>query len=201
VEGICTRQLADSVVLMFMPNEQNLLGLEGVCRAIRREETGGLKKSIRLHFVAANVPHVDDEDRILHRQMRAFRKRLPFRDLSGLIRRYESMSLLNQSIFTLDRPHTRLARSYRGLVRMLQGYNLEDRDGILTFLHSLPARLPRSVSRMLDYKHHLGDIVRCFKDDGEIMQLIGDNSLAARLTRSIEMPAETNPSQTTDQDD
>ena len=201
VEGICTRQLADSVVLMFMPNEQNLIGLEGVCQAIRREETEGLKKAIRLHFVAANVPDVDDEERILHCQMRAFRKRLAFRDLSGLIWRFESMSLLNQSIFTLDRPHTRLARSYRELVRMLQGYNLEDRDGILTFLHSLPALLPRSVLRMLEYKRRLGDIVRRFKDDGEIMQLIGDNSFAARLTRSIEMPAETDPSQTTDQDD
>src|SRR5207302_3767031 len=55
VLGICTRQLPDSVVVMFTPNEQNLVGLENVCRDIRLEETGGLKKRIRLHFVAANV--------------------------------------------------------------------------------------------------------------------------------------------------
>src|SRR5438270_1671538 len=53
VLGICTRQLPDSVVLMFTPNAQNLAGLRGVCRDIRRETTEGLKKSIRLHFVAA----------------------------------------------------------------------------------------------------------------------------------------------------
>jgi hypothetical protein len=72
VEGICTRQLADSVVLMFMPNEQNLIGLEGVCRSIRSEATEGLQKTIRLHFVASNVPDLDDESRILDRQMRVY---------------------------------------------------------------------------------------------------------------------------------
>src|SRR5260370_5393266 len=61
VLGICTRQLPDSVVLMFTPNEQNLAGLENICRDIRREATEGLKKQIRLHFVASNVPNLDDE--------------------------------------------------------------------------------------------------------------------------------------------
>src|SRR5947209_5479512 len=92
VLGICTRQLPDSVVLMFTPNEQNLAGLENVCRDIRREETEGLKKVIRLHFVAANVPDVDDEKRILRRQLRSFRERLAFKELSGIIRRYENLN-------------------------------------------------------------------------------------------------------------
>ena len=75
VEGICSAPIADSVVLMFMPNEQNLAGLEGVTRAIRNEATEGLQKTIPLHFVASNVPDLDDDNRILHRQMSAFRKR------------------------------------------------------------------------------------------------------------------------------
>ena len=103
---------------MFTPNEQNLAGLENVCRDIRREETEGLKKKIRLHFVAANVPDLDDEKRILRRQMRLSEKRLGFKKLSGEIRQYENLNLLDQSIFTLDRPHTRLARSYRRLLRL-----------------------------------------------------------------------------------
>src|SRR5260370_13887406 len=57
VLGICTRQLADAVVLMFTPNEQNLEGIEEVYCDIRREESEGLKKAIRTHFVAANVPY------------------------------------------------------------------------------------------------------------------------------------------------
>ncbi len=138
VEGICTRQLPDSVVLMFMPNEQNLAGLEGVCRAIRSEEIEGLKKSIRLYFVAANVPDLDDEKRILHRQMQAFRKRLDFKTFSGVIRRCDNLNLLEQSVFALDHPHTRLAHSYQRLVRTLLMDNLADRDGALLFLQTSP---------------------------------------------------------------
>jgi MinD-like ATPase involved in chromosome partitioning or flagellar assembly len=141
VLGICTRQLPDSVVLMFMPNEQNLAGLENVCRDIRREETEGLKKKIGLHFVAANVPDLDDENRILRRQIHTFRERLDFKELSAVIRRYEHLNLLDQSIFTLDRPHTRLARAYRRLLRVLLKDNLADRDGAMLFLEDYPARI------------------------------------------------------------
>jgi MinD-like ATPase involved in chromosome partitioning or flagellar assembly len=175
VEGICTRQLADSVVLMFMPNEQNLIGLEGVCRAIRIEETEGLKKSIRLHFVAANVPDLDDEDRILHRQIQAFRKRLDIKAFSGVIRRYENMNLLDQSVFTLDHPHTRLAHSYRRLLRTLLMDNLADRDGALLFLHTSPEfhwSDPERGIAELKYKNSLHEIARHFNDDVEILHMI-----------------------------
>jgi MinD-like ATPase involved in chromosome partitioning or flagellar assembly len=143
LEGICTRQLPDSVVLMFTPNEQNLVGLENVCRDIRREEMEGLKKTIRMHFVAANVPDLDDEHRIVRRQLAAFCERLRIPDSPSeicKIRRYESFRLLDQSIFTLDRPRTKLARSYRRLVRTLLKDNLADRDGALAFLQDYPKR-------------------------------------------------------------
>jgi MinD-like ATPase involved in chromosome partitioning or flagellar assembly len=126
VLGICTRQLPDAVVLMFTPNEQNLVGLENVCRSIRREETEGLKKKIPLHFVASNVPYLDDENGILRRQIRAFRERLNFDWPPSTIYRYENMKLLDQSIFTLDRPRTRLARSYRRFLEMLRNWNPGD---------------------------------------------------------------------------
>ncbi len=141
VLGICTRQLPDSVVLMFTPNEQNLAGLEGVCRDIRREETAGLKKEIRLHFVAANVPDLDDEHRILRRQLQEFRKRLDFEMLSGVIRRYENLNLLDQSIFAIDRPHSRLARAYRRLLRKFLMDNLGDRDGTMFYLQRCRKRV------------------------------------------------------------
>jgi MinD-like ATPase involved in chromosome partitioning or flagellar assembly len=153
VEGICTRQLADSVVLMFMPNEQNLIGLEGVCRSIRSEATEGLQKTIRLHFVASNVPDLDDESRILDRQMRAFRKRLDFKNLSGLVRRYESLSLLNQSIFTLDRPRTRLAHSYQRLVQTLLKDNFADREGAISFLEDFAKLNPASRPQDRRFTH------------------------------------------------
>ena len=128
VLGICTRQLPDSVVLLFVPNEQNLAGLENVCKDIRREETEGLKKKIKLHFVAANVPDLDDERRILHRQLNEFRKRLDFKELS-IIRRYESLELLDQSVVVIDRRHSRLARSFKRLTEKLVKDNLADKMG------------------------------------------------------------------------
>ena len=131
VLGICTRQLPDSVVLLFVPNEQNLAGLENVCRDIRREEKEGLKKKIKLHFVAANVPDLDDEEEILSNQLQAFRERLNFTDLSGEIRRYESLRLLDQSVVVLDRPKSRLARTYHTLAKTLVKDNLTDKMGAM----------------------------------------------------------------------
>jgi len=177
VLGICTRQLPDAVVLMFMPNEQNLAGLENVCRDIRRERTEGLKKAIRLHFVAANVPDLDDEKRILHRQIHAFLARLEIRGLSGVIRRYESLNLLNQSVFTRDHPHSRLARSYRRLLRTLVKDNLADRDGVMLFLKH-PTRaftLSEDDAACLQQADidHLHKIARHFNDDIEILNKVG----------------------------
>jgi MinD-like ATPase involved in chromosome partitioning or flagellar assembly len=143
VMGICTRQLPDSVVLMFAPNEQNLAGLKNVCRDIRDEATEGLKKRIRLHFVAANVPDLDDEKGILRRQLAAFHAQLgipgsPERMLQ--IRRYEDLTLVDQSVMVLNRPKTRLAHAYRRLTGRLLKDNPADRDGALLFLRDYAKR-------------------------------------------------------------
>jgi tetratricopeptide (TPR) repeat protein len=201
VLGICTRQLPDSVVLMFTPNEQNLAGLENVCRDIRREETEGLKKKIRLHFVAANVPDLDDEQHILRRQIQAFRERLSFKDLSGVIRRYENLNLLDQSVFVLDRPHSRLARSYRRLLRTLIKDNFTDREGVLIFLEDygkldpasrppdkclttqeVASGFPHVTQEMLRFfataswvcDEPLNEIAKHFSDDVEVLNKLAD---------------------------
>jgi MinD-like ATPase involved in chromosome partitioning or flagellar assembly len=176
VLGICTRQLPDAVVLMFMPDEQNLAGLVSVWRDIQREETQGLKKVIRVHFVAANVPDLDDEQRVLHRQLHNFLARLGIRWISGVVRRYENLNLLDQSIFTLDRPRTRLARSYRRLLRTLLIDNLEDRDGIMICLKR-PARAvtlydENAVAFQEAKKARLYRIARHYKDDIEILKRV-----------------------------
>jgi hypothetical protein len=134
VKGICTRQLPDVVVVLFFPNEQNLVGLRAVCQEIRSEREQGLKKNIGLHFVMSNVPDLDDEDKVLHRRLRAFEQELGIRKLSAVIHRYESMMLFNQAIFVLDRPRSRLAREYRKLTRVLMRHNPADREGALQFL-------------------------------------------------------------------
>src|SRR5262249_33967986 len=115
VEGICTRQLPDAVVNLFFPNEQNLAGLRQVVSDIRAEVKGPRHKKIQLHFVMSNVPDLDGEEEILNERMEAFREELGYDDLTATIHRYESLSLLNQVIFTYARPKSRLAREYRAL--------------------------------------------------------------------------------------
>jgi tetratricopeptide (TPR) repeat protein len=160
VLGICTRQLPDSVVLLFTPNEQNLVGLESVCRDIRREEKEGLKKKIRLHFIPANVPNLDDDESILRRQMELFREKLTIgRDFPRhprvVIHRYESLALLEQQVFIQQRPRSRLAREYRRLVRRLIMDNPVDREGALFYLRDLEQ--DRNVRRLWP-RHSSGGI-------------------------------------------
>jgi MinD-like ATPase involved in chromosome partitioning or flagellar assembly len=50
VGGICTRQLPNAVVLLFFPNDQNLIGLEGVVSDIRDEAKPPRNKRIFLPF-------------------------------------------------------------------------------------------------------------------------------------------------------
>ena len=146
IEGICTRQLADAVVVVFYPNEQNLAGLREVCRHIRAEETSGLKKRINLHFVASNVPVLDDERDLLRRQLDAFRKELaiPRRILRPqplVIHRHEGLEMLEQPVFVLKRRKSRLAREYRRLVNSLIVENLAGRDGARQFLKEFDSYL------------------------------------------------------------
>jgi MinD-like ATPase involved in chromosome partitioning or flagellar assembly len=128
VEGICTRQLADAVVVLFFPNEQNLVGLRDVCRRIRGERERGLRKNIRLHFVMSNVPDLDDEDKALRRRLQAFHEELGIDGLAAVIHHYESVMLFNQAIFVFDRPRSRLAGEYRRLARALITANPAERD-------------------------------------------------------------------------
>jgi MinD-like ATPase involved in chromosome partitioning or flagellar assembly len=136
VEGICTRQLPDAVVALFFPNEQNLVGLKEVCRRIRNEESSGLMKRILLYFVMSNVPDLDDEEGILQHWREEFNWELEFEgdEPDVVIHRHESAMLINQSIFVLDRPKSRLAREYEDLMWKLIMHNPVDRDGSLRFL-------------------------------------------------------------------
>jgi hypothetical protein len=138
VGGICTRQLPDSVVLMFFPNDQNLLGLEAVVRDIREEPRGLRTKDIVLHFCASNVPDLDDEDHILERKLKEARRRLGYTTPNPVqIHHYNSLTLLEQSVFVLDRPESKLAAEYKALVDSIVFRNLEDPQGALAMLVKL----------------------------------------------------------------
>ncbi len=141
--GICTRQIPDAVAILFFPNEQNLRGLTKVVRDIRAEAEGPRKKEIELHFVMSNVPDLDDEDRILERKIKAFQDQLGFKREPMVVHRYASMSLLNQVVFTKDRPRSRLAQEYRDIVQEIVSRNLADREGALDYIRRASRRWRR----------------------------------------------------------
>lgn len=121
--SICTRQLPDAVVVLFFPNEQNLRGLTRVVRDIRAEAAEPRNKTIELHFVMSNVPDLDDEDSILSDRIKVFQEQLGFARESIVVHRYDSLSLLNQVVFTKDRPRSRLAQEYRELAQEIARHN------------------------------------------------------------------------------
>lgn len=128
VGGICTRQLPDAVAIFYFPNEQNLRGVSRVVRDIRSERDGPRKKHIQLHFIMSNIPDIDDEHQTLERMIEAFKTELDLKQDPMMVHRYDSLSLLNQAVFTQSRPKSRLAREYREIVDQIVSKNLGDRD-------------------------------------------------------------------------
>ena len=134
--AICTRQLPDSVTVLFFPNEQNRRGLGRVVKDIQDEAQTPRKKFIDLKFVMSNVPDLDDEDGVLSRIKRRFKSSLELDDEPQIIHRVESLSLLNQAIFVKKRPKSRLAREYSELADRIVNGNLADRDGAMNHIES-----------------------------------------------------------------
>src|SRR6267143_2941696 len=173
VSGICTRQLPDSVVILFFPTDQNLRGLPMVVDDVRSEKR---EKPISLLFVMSNVPDLDDEDQILEGRIKLFADTLHYDALSGVIHRYDSLALLNQVIFTADRPKSRLAREYHTLTDKIIEQNLNDREGALAFLRQI-GRRPRAATARLsrtEIESRLGLIRRTHETDKEIIQRLAD---------------------------
>ena len=174
--GICTRQLPDAIAILFFPNEQNLRGLTKVVRDIRAEAEGPRKKEIELHFVMSNVPDLDDEDRILESKIKEFQNQLGFKREPMIVHRYNSLALLNQVVFTKDRPRSRLAREYRDIVQEIVRQNVADREGALDYIRRANRRWRRhgrdyESPREIDLK--LEQIEDAHSSDGEVLFNIG----------------------------
>ena len=173
--GICTRQLPDAVAILFFPNDQNLRGLTTVVQDIRAEARSPRNKQIDLHFVMSNVPDLDDEDRVLERKIDSFRQKLGFTGEPRMLHRYDSLSLLNQVVFTKERPRSRLAREYRDLVDEIVGRNLGDRDGALEYVRQARRRRLRGATHETadEIDRNLGRIEKVHAGDGEVLFALG----------------------------
>ena len=136
VSGICTRQLPDSVAILFRLDQQNLDGLKPIVSAVRSEAEGPRQKDIQLHFFPSNVPDMDDEDRVLIKQLRLFRDALDPGSMRTMIRHYDDMAMLEHTVFTIERENSRLAKEYREIIREIIRQNPEDLDGAKDYLLS-----------------------------------------------------------------
>jgi hypothetical protein len=172
--GICTRQLPEAVVVLFFPNDQNLLGLRKVVADIREHSAGG--RAVALHFVTSNVPDLDDEDRILEQRFERFQRELGYESLAATIHHYGSLALLNQMVFSVDRPRSRLAQEYRDLVKAISKQNPEDREGALAFLRDLVPpfylRQTQRVGRDRDFEARLALIKEKHGHDEEVLSVL-----------------------------
>ncbi len=134
VGGICTRQLPDAVVVMFLPNEQNIEGLVPIVKAIRSEERAD-RPAITIHFVPSNVPDEFDEDEVLDKMLKLAAKRLGYSERLGvdqpatILHHWSSLDILMQPALALARPKSRLAQEYAELRTAIVASNLADEDG------------------------------------------------------------------------
>lgn len=189
VSGICTRQLPNAVVALFFPNDQNLRGLINVVKDIRNEKKHSRSKSINLHFVMSNVPDLDDEDQILAGKISKFRNRLKLPQKPMIIHHYSSLSLLNQAVFVIDRPNSRLAKEYSDLVQEIVVCNYEDRDGALEYIHRQTERLWKwdddllmkqdKIINRIEGKHSTDSLI--LYRLAKLRETLGDSDAAALL--------------------
>ena len=162
VGGICTRQLPDAVVSVFFPNQQNLTGLKEVVQDIRQKSAR--PKEIRTLFAASRVPHLDDEDGLLGVWLDTFRAELKYDpEEVFLIEHYDSLMLLDQAIFAIDRPRTALAKQYIELADGISRLNIEDANGQLSYIRATRRRMSvsvrsRAVKNTAEYRKKLIDI-------------------------------------------
>lgn len=172
VEGICTRQLPDAVSFLFFPNEQNLQGLGRVCKSIlvQNEKRKNTRNAIKLHFVASNVPDLDDEEEIIGRRLEQFKGELGYKSLAATIHHYNSLSLLDQDVFSINRPKSRLALEYAKLRDSIVRENLLERSAALLFLKQTQKALTGngSAEPLTDAIARAEQVLQNFPSDDEI---------------------------------
>ncbi len=137
VAGICTRQLPDVVVAMFLPNEQNLRGMVQLRKEVERENLIRRQQHrdlVQVIYLPSNVPDIDDEKLLLDKILKRFEKALVVKGFDAKLRHYQSLNLLDQEIFTAQHPNTSLARAYERLRTAIIKKNLDDADGARALL-------------------------------------------------------------------
>jgi MinD-like ATPase involved in chromosome partitioning or flagellar assembly len=183
--GICTRQMPDAVVILFFPNEQNLSGLRPVVSCIRDEDKK-TAKATQLHFVMSNVPDLDDEDEILANLEKRFQDELGYDSLSATIHRYDSLLLLQQSLFIVERPKSRLAREYKQLAHAITAENVQDVKAVVQTLtrRKRPLRAKKAIEQS---EKRIDQIMEYHPQNGELLYLLAMELKGLGRSKKAEM--------------
>lgn len=204
VGGICTRQLPDAVIILFVPNKQNVTGLAPIVRGIRKAKRPD-GQPIRVHLSPSNVPDQFDEDAVLGRTLTMADQHLDLRNRSSLappstiIHHRTDLEILEDPIIVESRPKSKLSQEYGKLREALVSLNLEDREGAIITLSRIPAFYRRERTEgeslaVVEIATRVGEILIRHPKDGEIgilaaeaYQLIGEYELERLcLTTAIE---------------
>jgi MinD-like ATPase involved in chromosome partitioning or flagellar assembly len=137
IAGICTRQLPDAVCLIFTPNKQNLTGLTRITAEIKAQIGEPGLRQPRLHFVASNIPSLEDDEDVLKKALGNFSRQLEYVNPTAVIHHYNSFSLINEAVFTMEYPKNPLANEYRLLADAIAKGNLGDRSTAIEYLQSV----------------------------------------------------------------
>lgn len=191
VEGICTRQLPDSVVFLFYPNLQNVCGIKEVARRVRNSRGSGEEK-IQEHYVVSNVPVVDDEEGILERRLDVLRSGLDLNEDFTFLYRVDSLAFLDQTVFVKDRPNSNLSKSYSSLADKIVSRNLGDDAAAEMFLGSVVQAFPFDGGDSLENIQKVDQILQSPSRSREIRYLAsiikeryGDTEEALSLLDSL----------------
>jgi MinD-like ATPase involved in chromosome partitioning or flagellar assembly len=139
IGGICTRQLPDAVIILFMPTPQNIDGLRPIVRNIRAEGAPVRREKVTLHFCPSNVPDLDDQELVLERLLNSAKSELRYDRVAAQIHHYGALDLLDESLYALNAPNSRLAKEYETLKNSIIGHNLEDAQGAAIALDRMRA--------------------------------------------------------------
>lgn len=186
IGGICTRQLPDAVVVMFIPTPQNVDGLKPIVKAISREGLPVRREKIKLHFCPSNLPDLDDQELILKALLDRAQSELGYVEASAAIQHYGALDLLQQPIYAHIHPRSRLAKQYENLKTSIEASNLADRDGALIALERMLvdySEAQRSNNEIaLQVIHSNAALIRAsFPSDAAIAWRLA--ALANRMTR------------------
>lgn len=171
IAGICTRQLPDAVCLIFSPNKQNLTGLTRITAEIKAQiGVPGLRQP-KLHFVASNIPSLEDDEDVLKKALGNFSRQLEYVNPASIIHHYNSFSLINEAVFTMEFPKNPLANEYRMLANEITKGNFGDRSTAVDYLRSV-IKLSSDRSEDLSVKEvdeRLASFERIFSNDSEVL--------------------------------